>query len=54
MGPKPSVYLEENSFETMKTSFNGFSIDLPLVKRWRIFNRDQKGDPGIRIFGRMF
>jgi uncharacterized protein (TIGR02757 family) len=25
MGPKPSVYLKENSFETMKISLNGFS-----------------------------
>jgi uncharacterized protein (TIGR02757 family) len=25
MGPKPSVYLKENSFETMKSSFDGFS-----------------------------
>jgi uncharacterized protein (TIGR02757 family) len=25
MGPKPSVYLKENSFENMKISFNGFS-----------------------------
>jgi len=25
LGPRPSVYLEENSFETMKISFNGFT-----------------------------
>jgi uncharacterized protein (TIGR02757 family) len=49
MGPRPSVYLEENTFETMKISLNGFTHRFATGEKMAAFLRGIKAV--IREFG---
>jgi uncharacterized protein (TIGR02757 family) len=49
LGPRPSVYLEENSFETMKMSFNAFTHRFATGEKMAAFLMGIKGV--IREFG---